>query len=256
MHLGRFRERQPVFRLLFLHAVRGMDGRRLPGDFPVGMLGEPVLSSALVDLLAGSCADGSVPGRFQVPQFPERARVAELRRRIHCSGGMPSCRWAFRFSRSSSSTTRRIATTTGPRTGSAGEYLAFILFFPTMVAGPIKRYQDFLPKLRGGFARVGGRLAARSDAHPGGPGEEIRGGRRADRLHQPLELGGHQPRRTRTFCRCGFWPTESRFTPTFRRIRISPSARRGSLAFACRKISIGPTCEQILQSSGGTGTCR
>lgn len=33
--------------------------------------------------------------------------------------------------------------------GTLGEYLAFILFFPTMVAGPIKRYQDFLPKLRG-----------------------------------------------------------------------------------------------------------
>jgi hypothetical protein len=32
--------------------------------------------------------------------------------------------------------------------GSVTEYLAFILFFPTMVAGPIKRYQDFLPKLR------------------------------------------------------------------------------------------------------------
>ncbi len=32
--------------------------------------------------------------------------------------------------------------------GSLDEYLAFILFFPTMVAGPIKRYQDFLPKLR------------------------------------------------------------------------------------------------------------
>ena len=32
--------------------------------------------------------------------------------------------------------------------GSLGEYMAFILFFPTMVAGPIKRYQDFLPKLR------------------------------------------------------------------------------------------------------------
>ncbi len=31
--------------------------------------------------------------------------------------------------------------------GSFGQYLAFILFFPTMVAGPIKRYQDFLPKL-------------------------------------------------------------------------------------------------------------
>lgn len=32
--------------------------------------------------------------------------------------------------------------------GSAAEYLAFIMFFPTMVAGPIKRYEDFLPKLR------------------------------------------------------------------------------------------------------------
>src|SRR5271163_3910736 len=32
--------------------------------------------------------------------------------------------------------------------GKLSEYLAFILFFPTMVAGPIKRYQDFLPKLR------------------------------------------------------------------------------------------------------------
>jgi len=28
------------------------------------------------------------------------------------------------------------------------EYGAFILFFPSMVAGPIKRFQDFLPKLR------------------------------------------------------------------------------------------------------------
>lgn len=32
--------------------------------------------------------------------------------------------------------------------GSLWEYLAFILFFPTMVAGPIKRYQDFLTALR------------------------------------------------------------------------------------------------------------
>jgi alginate O-acetyltransferase complex protein AlgI len=32
--------------------------------------------------------------------------------------------------------------------GTAGEYMSFILYFPTMVAGPIKRYQDFLPKIR------------------------------------------------------------------------------------------------------------
>jgi len=31
--------------------------------------------------------------------------------------------------------------------GAFGEYMAFILFFPTMVAGPIKRFQDFTPKL-------------------------------------------------------------------------------------------------------------
>lgn len=31
--------------------------------------------------------------------------------------------------------------------GSVADYFAFILFFPTMVAGPIKRYQDFQPKL-------------------------------------------------------------------------------------------------------------
>jgi alginate O-acetyltransferase complex protein AlgI len=38
--------------------------------------------------------------------------------------------------------------------GTAGEYMAFILFFPTMVAGPIKRYQDFLPKLRAADATL------------------------------------------------------------------------------------------------------
>jgi len=36
--------------------------------------------------------------------------------------------------------------------GTLGEYLEFILFFPTMVAGPIKRYQRFLPKLRADLA--------------------------------------------------------------------------------------------------------
>jgi alginate O-acetyltransferase complex protein AlgI len=35
---------------------------------------------------------------------------------------------------------------TAPR-GKISDYMAFILFFPTMVAGPIKRYQDFGPKL-------------------------------------------------------------------------------------------------------------
>jgi alginate O-acetyltransferase complex protein AlgI len=32
--------------------------------------------------------------------------------------------------------------------GTLGEYAAFIFFFPTMVAGPIKRFQDFAPCLR------------------------------------------------------------------------------------------------------------
>lgn len=34
------------------------------------------------------------------------------------------------------------------QSGKFSEYMAFILFFPTMVAGPIKRYQTFLPSLR------------------------------------------------------------------------------------------------------------
>jgi alginate O-acetyltransferase complex protein AlgI len=38
------------------------------------------------------------------------------------------------------------------------EYGAFILFFPSMVAGPIKRFQDFGPKLRG--ARFDATMAA------------------------------------------------------------------------------------------------
>lgn len=32
--------------------------------------------------------------------------------------------------------------------GTLGEYMAFIFFFPTMVAGPIKRFQNFVPCLR------------------------------------------------------------------------------------------------------------
>lgn len=32
--------------------------------------------------------------------------------------------------------------------GTIAEYLAFIFFFPTMVAGPIKKFQDFVPYLR------------------------------------------------------------------------------------------------------------
>lgn len=38
--------------------------------------------------------------------------------------------------------------------GDVSEYLAFIMFFPTMVAGPIKRYEDFLPKLRAADATL------------------------------------------------------------------------------------------------------
>jgi alginate O-acetyltransferase complex protein AlgI len=40
-----------------------------------------------------------------------------------------------------------------------GEYAAFILFFPSMVAGPIKRFQEFVPKLRA--ARFDPALATR-----------------------------------------------------------------------------------------------
>jgi alginate O-acetyltransferase complex protein AlgI len=40
--------------------------------------------------------------------------------------------------------------------GTFTEYLSFILFFPTMVAGPIKRFQDFMVTLRDPSTAVGG----------------------------------------------------------------------------------------------------
>ena len=43
---------------------------------------------------------------------------------------------------------------------SFAEFLAFAVFFPTMVAGPIKRFEDFLPQLRG----------AKADSHDVGAG--------------------------------------------------------------------------------------
>jgi alginate O-acetyltransferase complex protein AlgI len=37
------------------------------------------------------------------------------------------------------------------------EFVAFSIFFPSLVAGPIKRYEDFLPSLREGLAKVNSR---------------------------------------------------------------------------------------------------
>lgn len=71
------------------------------------------------------------------------------------SGGGEQLRWAgaflplgisfFTFEFIHYAADRRQART---ESGTLWEYLAFILFFPTMVAGPIKRYQDFLTTLR------------------------------------------------------------------------------------------------------------
>jgi alginate O-acetyltransferase complex protein AlgI len=36
-----------------------------------------------------------------------------------------------------------------------GEFALFAIFFPSLVAGPIKRYRDFIPSLHHGFAGVG-----------------------------------------------------------------------------------------------------
>jgi hypothetical protein len=60
------------------------------------------------------------------------------------------------------------------------DYFAFILFFPTMVAGPIKRYQDFGPKLENPS------LAWDEDC------EEVRGRGSAHGVHRSLELRRHR----------------------------------------------------------------
>ena len=60
----------------------------------------------------------------------------------------PFCRWASRSSPSSSCITLWTDTIAGSKGATLREYLAFIFFFPTMVAGPIKRFQEFVPCLR------------------------------------------------------------------------------------------------------------
>ncbi len=69
--------------------------------------------------------------------------------------------------------------------GRLRDYLAFILFFPTMVAGPIKRYQDFLPNLLNPSKDVALDWNLRRNAHPDRPREEVRRGRSAHRIHGP-----------------------------------------------------------------------
>jgi alginate O-acetyltransferase complex protein AlgI len=95
--------------------------------------------------------------------------------------------------------------------GNVGEYLAFSLFFPAKVAGPIKRHQQFLPKLRSepspwpndwhrGVTRVLAGLAKKFAI--------------ADALTAYANHLNHADLQWRTVqcCRCGCWRTKSRFT--------------------------------------------
>jgi len=80
--------------------------------------------------------------------------------------------------------------------GNVGEYLAFILFFPTMVAGPIKRYQQFFAEIAcRAFALAEG-LASRRDANLSGTGKKVCHRRCPYGLYESFEsrrLGRGQP---------------------------------------------------------------
>jgi alginate O-acetyltransferase complex protein AlgI len=117
--------------------------------------------------------------------------------------------------------------------GNVGEYLAFILFFPTMVAGPIKRYQQILPKLRAEPAPWP------NDWHRGVT-RILAGLAGADRAILPVWLLAYGIKSTRTF----------RLTPTSR------SVRRVCSEFRSQKILTGRICRPTFPCSGDTGICR
>lgn len=85
-------------------------------------------------------------GAFKYWNFLVSALPGNLSQGLHWSGAfLPLGLSFFTFEFIHYAVDRRRGTAEEAR---FSEYLAFILFFPTMVAGPIKRIQDFLPVLR------------------------------------------------------------------------------------------------------------
>jgi D-alanyl-lipoteichoic acid acyltransferase DltB (MBOAT superfamily) len=136
-----------IFHLFFVDPTGWRGRRRLPPDFGLGSVFQPSLQTEVTLV------------RRRNPASDLRAfclQVLELFRRHHLSS-LPGAR---RFLERRFSSNRnfvlhfrihllRRGSLQRNRPGRHfADYLAFILFFPTMVAGPIKRYQDFQPKLR------------------------------------------------------------------------------------------------------------
>jgi len=126
--------------LLFAHSGRRRARRFLPGNFRVGIHLQPALSKRFLALLDWSCAEHRLPGGFQILEFFHGPLFRGGRAKF-----LPLGISFFTFEFIHYAVDRYEGKT---EAGSAAEYLSFILYFPTMVAGPIKRYQDFLPKVR------------------------------------------------------------------------------------------------------------
>lgn len=139
--------------------------------------------------------------------------------------------------------------------GSLGEYLAFILFFPTMVAGPIKRYQDFLPKLRA--KPVGWNLDWERGI------TRILTGLVKNLRSQIFSLPGPTTSTgkiscwpTAAYCSCGPLRTESKSMPISPAIPTLQLVRRACSASECQRTLTGLMAGAISSASGSAGTSR
>ena len=166
-------------------------------------------------------------GGFQILELPDRHPHRTLRRRqpSAVAGRVPAAGHLV-FLPSSSSITRWIATRAAS-SAHLSEYLAFIIFFPTMVAGrsSASRIRAVPAPAEPG---LGHRLEPRRHAHPRRPRQEVRSGRSAHERDRPPQRRRHRPRLgPRRAAGRGCSRMDGKSTSTSRRTRTSPSARGG-----------------------------
>ena len=137
-----------VLYLLLGHSTGRMVGSRLRPYFCLGNRYFPiVLSPGILDLSGGNRHQRRRARRFQILEFRHSGWLLPRFAITRFTGAALSCRSASLSLRSSSFIMLPTVTTVKP-IAVPWANIWLIFFFPTMVAGPIKRYQDFIPCLR------------------------------------------------------------------------------------------------------------
>ncbi len=134
-----------LFFLYFAHSLAGLAGAFCLGIFLLESITSRLYTRKSAWCLLGLVQGLDVSGIFKYWNFFTGLLFWNHTNQLRWQGAFLPLGISFFISSSTTTPERKYNRT---ESGTLGEYLAFILFFPTMVAGPIKRYQDFLPKLR------------------------------------------------------------------------------------------------------------